>query len=150
MSGALSALRPHPRAHVGHHRRQAPQAVWCAAMRFDVAVTRAFAAIALCAGCTPTKAPSSSAGAKSQGAQSQGAQSQGTQSQGAPCEGATLVDLSHAYDGETIYWPTEEGFRLEKEFAGVTPGGWYYASNKLSTPEHGGTHVDAPIHFAAG
>jgi kynurenine formamidase len=61
-----------------------------------------------------------------------------------------LIDLSHAYDSATIYWPTEEGFVLEREFAGKTPGGWYYAANKLRTPEHGGTHVDAPVHFAEG
>lgn len=65
-------------------------------------------------------------------------------------EGARFVDLSHAYDEQTIYWPTEEGFRLEKEVDGITPGGFYYASNKISTPEHGGTHIDAPIHFAKG
>jgi kynurenine formamidase len=61
-----------------------------------------------------------------------------------------LVDLSHAYDAKTIYWPTEDGFVLEKEFAGKTPAGYWYASNKFRTPEHGGTHVDAPLHFAEG
>jgi kynurenine formamidase len=64
--------------------------------------------------------------------------------------GRRVVDLSHAYDEATVFWPTEEGFRLEKEQDGMTPGGWYYASNRFSTPEHGGTHVDAPIHFAKG
>lgn len=63
---------------------------------------------------------------------------------------ARLVDLSHAYDEDTIYWPTEGGFVLEKEYDGITPGGFYYAANRLSTPEHGGTHIDAPIHFAKG
>jgi kynurenine formamidase len=63
-------------------------------------------------------------------------------------EGVRLVDLSHAYDEQTIFWPTEETFTLEKEFDGITPGGFYYAANKLSTAEHGGTHIDAPIHFA--
>jgi kynurenine formamidase len=61
-----------------------------------------------------------------------------------------IVDLSHSYDSETIYWPTEEGFRLEQEHAGLTDKGYYYASNKFCTPEHGGTHIDAPRHFAAG
>ncbi len=64
--------------------------------------------------------------------------------------GGKIVDLSHAYDAGTIYWPTEEGFRLEKEHDGMTDKGYYYAANKFCTAEHGGTHIDAPIHFAAG
>jgi kynurenine formamidase len=60
-----------------------------------------------------------------------------------------IVDLSHPFDAQTIYWPTEEGFKLEKEQAGVTDKGYYYASNKFSAPEHGGTHIDAPRHFSA-
>lgn len=61
-----------------------------------------------------------------------------------------VVDLTHAYDAETIYWPTEPGFVLEKESDGMTPGGYYYAANRFSSPEHGGTHLDAPVHFAKG
>ena len=60
-----------------------------------------------------------------------------------------VIDLSHPFDAQTIYWPTEEGFKLEPEQAGVTPQGYYYASNKFAAPEHGGTHIDAPRHFAA-
>lgn len=58
-----------------------------------------------------------------------------------------MIDLSYAYDSTTIYWPTEEGFRFEKGPEGFTPGGWYYSANRFWTPEHGGTHIDAPIHF---
>jgi kynurenine formamidase len=61
-----------------------------------------------------------------------------------------LVDLSHTYDAQTIYWPTAEEFRLRKDAEGVTPAGYYYAANSLFTSEHGGTHIDAPIHFAQG
>jgi kynurenine formamidase len=61
-----------------------------------------------------------------------------------------LVDLSHTYDAETIYWPTAEGFRLRKDAEGMMPAGYYYAANSLFTSEHGGTHIDAPIHFAQG
>ncbi len=61
-----------------------------------------------------------------------------------------IVDLSHTYDAQTIYWPTAEGFRLRKDAEGVTPAGYYYAANSLFTSEHGGTHIDAPIHFAQG
>jgi kynurenine formamidase len=60
------------------------------------------------------------------------------------------VDLSHAYDAETIFWPTEPGFRLEKAFEGVTEKGYFYSANRFCTAEHGGTHVDAPVHFAEG
>jgi kynurenine formamidase len=59
-----------------------------------------------------------------------------------------LIDLSHAYDAQTIYWPTAEPFRLDKVADGVTPGGYYYAANNFFTSEHGGTHLDAPVHFA--
>ena len=58
-----------------------------------------------------------------------------------------LVDLTHNYSEDTLYWPTEEGFRLEKEFDGITEKGYYYSAKKFSAPEHGGTHMDAPIHF---
>lgn len=61
-----------------------------------------------------------------------------------------IVDLSHAFDAETVYWPTADPFRLETVSEGVTPQGYYYAANKFSAAEHGGTHVDAPVHFAQG
>jgi kynurenine formamidase len=61
-----------------------------------------------------------------------------------------VVDLSHAYDEQTIYWPTAETFQLEKDFEGMTEKGYFYAANRFSTAEHGGTHIDAPIHFAKG
>lgn len=59
-----------------------------------------------------------------------------------------LVDLSYSYSSETIFWPTEESFKLYKEFDGMTDKGYYYSANKFSSPEHGGTHIDAPIHFS--
>jgi len=58
-----------------------------------------------------------------------------------------FVDLSHSYSAETIYWPTEEGFKFEREFDGLTEKGYYYAANKFCSAEHGGTHIDAPVHF---
>jgi kynurenine formamidase len=64
---------------------------------------------------------------------------------------AEVVDLSHAYDATTLYWPTDtRGFRLERLHFGPTPGGFFYAANSFSTAEHGGTHLDAPIHFGEG
>lgn len=65
-------------------------------------------------------------------------------------EGAELVDLTHPFDERTIYWPTERGFRLEKGTAGRTPKGYFYAANRFASAEHGGTHIDAPIHFHQG
>ena len=62
----------------------------------------------------------------------------------------TIVDLSHEYSDQSIFWPTAEGFRLEKVADGMTPQGYYYAANNFESAEHGGTHVDAPVHFAAG
>ena len=62
----------------------------------------------------------------------------------------TLVDLSHTYDATTVFWPTAESFRLDVVAAGTTPAGYYYAANNFSTSEHGGTHLDAPVHFAQG
>jgi kynurenine formamidase len=61
-----------------------------------------------------------------------------------------LVDLSYPFDAETVYWPTEEGFVLERGPAGYTDGGYYYAANRFRAAEHGGTHIDAPLHFAEG
>ena len=61
------------------------------------------------------------------------------------------VDLTHAFDESTIYWPTDTaGFQLRQLAYGPTPGGWFYASYEFTTAEHGGTHLDAPIHFAEG
>ncbi len=60
-----------------------------------------------------------------------------------------VVDLSHAFDARTIYWPTEPtGFQLKQEHKGLTKGGFFYYSNAFCSPEHGGTHIDAPMHFA--
>ena len=60
-----------------------------------------------------------------------------------------LVDLSHAYGPDTLYWPTSASkFALSRDASGQTPGGFFYAANSLSTPEHGGTHLDAPRHFS--
>src|SRR5215470_16835557 len=56
------------------------------------------------------------------------------------------LDLTHTFDEHTIYWPTEEGFVLERS-AGRTEAGYWYAANRMRLAEHGGTHLDAPFHF---
>ena len=62
----------------------------------------------------------------------------------------TIVDLSHAYSHETVYWVTAKEFELDTVFNGQTDKGFYYSAYNFSTAEHGGTHIDAPIHFAEG
>ena len=60
-----------------------------------------------------------------------------------------VVDLTHPFDEHTIYWPTSpSAFKLERLAFGPTQAGYFYAANALCAPEHGGTHLDAPIHFA--
>jgi len=60
------------------------------------------------------------------------------------------VDLTHDLSADSIFWPTGPVFRLDSVADGVTSGGYYYASNNYSGSEHGGTHLDAPVHFAQG
>ncbi|MES2851015.1 MAG: cyclase family protein [Bacteroidota bacterium] len=61
------------------------------------------------------------------------------------------VDLSYDFSSQTLYWPNNPtGFKLDTQFNGITPAGFYYSSNAFFTPEHGGTHLDAPVHFAKG
>lgn len=61
------------------------------------------------------------------------------------------VDLTHAFSSRSIYWPTDTlGFKLEQLAHGHTAGGWFYSSYRYSAAEHGGTHLDAPVHFAEG
>ena len=67
-----------------------------------------------------------------------------------PWEQSRLVDLTHSFGTDTIVWPTEQDFRLIVQQAGETAGGYYYTSNRLEMAEHGGMHMDAPIHFARG
>ena len=60
------------------------------------------------------------------------------------------IDLTHAFNAETVYWPTAKTFKKETVFQGHTDGGFYYSAYNFSASEHGGTHLDAPIHFAEG
>ncbi len=60
-----------------------------------------------------------------------------------------LVDLSHTYGEETLYWPTSPSTFEKTQLAyAETPGGWFYSAFAVCTPEHGGTHLDAPRHFS--
>ena len=62
---------------------------------------------------------------------------------------AEIIDLTYVLDENTLYWPSSpSGFELKQLAYGPTPGGYFYSSYAFSAPEHGGTHLDAPIHFA--
>jgi kynurenine formamidase len=63
---------------------------------------------------------------------------------------AEIVDLTHPFSPESVYWPTAREFSLTVDARGFTEAGYYYAANSFSAAEHGGTHIDAPIHFAEG
>ena len=67
---------------------------------------------------------------------------------GLDLSGYELVDLSHSYSASTLYWPTSpSAFELKPLHVGPTPAGFFYSAYTFTTPEHGGTHLDAPVHF---
>ncbi|MEQ8790234.1 MAG: cyclase family protein [Pirellulaceae bacterium] len=113
-------------------------------------------AMAASAGCGATEDPSPSITPGGGGGDGGGVVADDGFSGGAPPNasaasfpGGKIIDLTHAFDEQTIYWPTAEGFKLTVDSAGVTDQGFYYAANSFSAAEHGGTHIDAPIHFFA-
>lgn len=61
-----------------------------------------------------------------------------------------LIDLTYTLDEQTIFWPSNKPFVWNKSAWGKTGGGYWYASGDFCMSEHGGTHIDAPIHFAEG
>ncbi|RJP74323.1 MAG: cyclase family protein [Ignavibacteriales bacterium] len=61
--------------------------------------------------------------------------------------GKKLVDLTHEFSEESVFWPTAENFNIDTVFAGITEKGYYYSAYQFSLAEHGGTHFDAPVHF---
>ncbi len=60
------------------------------------------------------------------------------------------IDLTYEFSEQTLYWTPDDGFKKETVFEGRNPKGFYYSAYKISAPEHGGTHLDSPIHFAEG
>jgi kynurenine formamidase len=59
------------------------------------------------------------------------------------------IDLTHSFDSTTLYWPNNKTtFIHHTDSEGFTPKGYFYSSYSICAPEHGGTHLDAPIHFA--
>ena len=59
------------------------------------------------------------------------------------------IDLTHAFSEKAIYWPTADEFKKTTVFRGKTDAGFYYEAYNYCGAEHGGTHIDAPIHFAS-
>jgi kynurenine formamidase len=60
------------------------------------------------------------------------------------------VDLTHEFNENAIDWPTAEPFKKTTAFEGQNPAGFYYSAYNFSAAEHGGTHLDSPVHFAEG
>lgn len=60
------------------------------------------------------------------------------------------IDLTHPLSSESVFWPTARPFELRTDFEGYTQKGYYYSAYTFTTAEHGGTHIDAPVHFAEG
>lgn len=60
------------------------------------------------------------------------------------------IDLSYDFSEQTIYWVESDGFKKETVSEGQTDKGYFYSAYKFCAPEHGGTHLDAPRHFAEG
>lgn len=62
---------------------------------------------------------------------------------------SNIVDMSHDFaTGETLYWPGAKPFKLTVEVRGDAENGFYCEANSFCASEHGGTHLDAPSHFA--
>jgi kynurenine formamidase len=61
-----------------------------------------------------------------------------------------LVDLTHFFDENAVFWPTAKPFQWQKDAWGPGPDGQWYASASFCGSEHLGTHIDSPIHFAEG
>jgi kynurenine formamidase len=101
-------------------------------------------------GAPPSAGPPRDTGRSASGASSAVADPLVTMLDATPDGAGHLVDLTHTFDARTIVWPTSRPFEIETVHDGMTADGYYYAANDLATAEHGGTHLDAPIHFAEG
>lgn len=60
------------------------------------------------------------------------------------------IDLTHELSADAVFWPTAKPFKMTTDFEGMTERGYYYSAYSFATAEHGGTHIDAPVHFAKG
>lgn len=60
-----------------------------------------------------------------------------------------IIDLTYSFDDQTVYWPKNKHFHRQDTARGTNAKGFWYASGTFSASEHGGTHLDAPVHFAS-
>jgi kynurenine formamidase len=60
-----------------------------------------------------------------------------------------VIDLTHALNSTSPYWPSPAGNPFKHKILAAHPSGAPILAN-YSTPEHFGTHMDAPIHSADG
>jgi kynurenine formamidase len=61
------------------------------------------------------------------------------------------IDLTYPFSEKTLYWPNNpKGFSRDTLSRGLNPKGYYYSAYSFYAPEHGGTHLDAPVHFSEG
>ncbi|MGP0630624.1 cyclase family protein [Nitrospina sp. 32_T5] len=72
------------------------------------------------------------------------------QTPSSPGTPSRLADLTHPFDETTIYWPTSKPFALSEVHKGLVDDHYWYEANNFEAAEHGGTHMDAPVHFAKG
>lgn len=61
----------------------------------------------------------------------------------------TIVDLTYPLNEANPYWPGEQYKPFAFELLASLPEDGVY-SGAFCTPEHLGTHIDAPVHFVAG
>lgn len=65
------------------------------------------------------------------------------------CENYNVVDLSHNFDNQTIYWDDSASYKLNVTIYNDTRAGWFQ-EDVMEEAIHGGTHLDSPIHFYMG
>ncbi|XP_038075907.1 isatin hydrolase-like [Patiria miniata] len=65
-------------------------------------------------------------------------------------EKGTFLDMSYGYDENTLAYPSVGFFQLSIGERGPTDNFPWLEYNYMSLPEHIGTHIDAPAHFAKG
>ena len=64
--------------------------------------------------------------------------------------GGSWIDLTHSFSESSTYWPTADGVPASTPWrTDRRTGGYFYSAFNFSAAEHGGTHLDAPIHFSA-
>lgn len=59
-----------------------------------------------------------------------------------------IVDLTHPFDEKTVYWSAKEKLQRTQLSFGRNEAGIWNANFRFCAGEHGGTHMDAPLHFA--